>query len=136
MGEPLSRYEAPSWAADAIAASRRQFETEFEGARAEVQADNNEAKEEALARARRIFSYRRLRLSALIEEQDAWIREKEAGGSDRDRRVLPARRGQLAKNRERLSGLDIEHEVEIEAIRNRRPTASATVLAAGVVVGL
>ena len=135
LGEPLPRYEAPAWVADAVLASRRQFETEFQTARAEVQAGNDAARDEALERARRIFSYRRVRLANLIEEQDSWIRDKEATGSDRDKRVLPARRGQLAKNRERLSHLEIEHEVEIEHIMNRRPTASATVLAAGVVVG-
>ncbi len=135
LGEPLARFEAPSWTADAVAASRRQFETEFQVARAEVQTGNETARDEALERARRIFSYRRIRLATLIEEQGAWIREKEATGSDRDKRVLPARRGQLAKNKERLSNLEIEHEAEVDNIHRRRPTASATVLAAGVVVG-
>ena len=61
-------------------------------------------------------------LAALIEEQEAWITEKEESGSDRDRRVLPARRGQVAKDRERLSGLSIEHELELR-------TSAAAVLA-------
>ncbi len=134
-GEPVPQFQVPDWIASALAASRRQFEADYESARATLRSDNDAAREEALARARRIFTYRRVRLTALIEEQAAWIREKEASGSDRDRRVLPARRGQLAKNRERLSSLDLEHEMELEEIHRRQPGVSAMVLAAGMVIG-
>jgi SNF2 family DNA or RNA helicase len=134
-GEPLPGHQIPQWAADAVAASRRQFEADYEAARATVKSDNDTAKEAAMARAERIFTYRRARLQNLIEEQATWIREKEVSGSDRDRRVLPARRGQLAKNRERLNSLALEHEIEVEEIQGRQPGASATVLAAGVVIG-
>jgi hypothetical protein len=134
-GEPLPGHQTPGWAAAAVAASRRQFETDYEAARETVKSDSNAAKEAALARAERIFTYQRVRLQNLIEEQANWIREKELSGSDRDRRVLPARRGQLAKNRERLSSLALEHQIEVEEIQSRQPGASATVLAAGVVIG-
>jgi hypothetical protein len=107
---------------------------DYEVARGKVQADNEVAREEALHRAQRIFGYRQVRLTALIEEQAAWIREKETTGSERDHRVLPARRGQVAKNRERLESLRFEHEAELDEIRRRQPGASATVLAAGMVV--
>jgi hypothetical protein len=135
IGEPVPHYEVPDWAGSALAASRRQFEADYETARARVRADNDVARAEALERAKRIFSYRRVRLTTLIEEQEAWIREKEVSGSDRDRRVLPARRGQVAKNRERLNSLNLEHEYELEEIQRRQPGASATVLAAGMVIG-
>jgi SNF2 family DNA or RNA helicase len=134
-GEPVLRYQIPDWIASALAASRRQFEADYEAARATLRSENDAAREEALARARRIFTYRRVRLTALIEEQASWITEKEASGSDRDRRVLPARRGQHAKNRERLSSLDLEYEMELEEIHRREPGASAMVLAAGMVIG-
>jgi SNF2 family DNA or RNA helicase len=134
-GETVLNYSVPEWTAAAVTASHRQFEADYETARTAVRTDNDAAKEVAMERAERIFTYRRVRLSALIEEQSAWLREKEASGSDRDRRVLPARRGQLTKNRERLSGLDLEHEIEVEGIQSRQPGASATVLAAGVVIG-
>jgi superfamily II DNA or RNA helicase len=134
-GEPLPGHQTPGWAAAAVAASRRQFETDYEAARETVKSDNDAAREAAMARAERIFTYRRVRLQNLIEEQANWIREKELSGSDRDRRVLPARRGQLAKNRERLSSLALEHEIEVEKIQSQQPGASATVLAAGVVTG-
>ena len=136
IGEPVPHYEVPGWVGSALAASRRQFEADYETARARVHARTTTPHGiEALDRAKRIFSYRRVRLTALIEEQEAWIREKEASGSDRDRRVLPARRGQVAKNHERLDSLNLEHENELEEIQRRPPGASATVLAAGMVIG-
>jgi hypothetical protein len=135
IGKPFPGHQPPSWVEAALAASRRQFESDYQAARAEVQLQNEAARDEAIDRAQRIFGYRRVRLAALIEEQDAWILEKEVSGSERDRRVLPARRGQVAKNRERLRSLSIEHEMELEDIRGRQPGASATVLAAGVVIG-
>jgi SNF2 family DNA or RNA helicase len=135
IGEPVPSYHVPGWAKDALEMSRRRFEADYESARAQVRADNEAAREEALQRAERIFGYRRVRLRALIEEQEQWIREKEQSGSERDRRVLPARRGQVAKNRERLDSLNLQHEIEVEEIRKRQPGASATVLAAGMVIG-
>jgi superfamily II DNA or RNA helicase len=135
IGEPVQGYEVPGWAQAALAASQRQFEADYESARGKVQADNDAARDEALDRAKRIYSYRRVRLAALIEDLEAWIREKEASGTERERRVLPARRGQLAKNRERLESLRFEYETELEEIRRRQPGASATVLAAGMVIG-
>ena len=135
IGEPVLQYEVPDWVGSALAASRRQFEADYETARTRVRADNDAARAEAAERAKRIFSYRRLRLTALIEDLEAWIREKEASGSDRERRVLPARRGQVTKNRERLNSLNLEYENELEEIQRRQPGASATVLAAGMVIG-
>src|SRR5713226_10555476 len=88
IGEPVTQYEVPGWVGSALEASRRQFEADYETARTRVRADNDAARAEAIERAKRIFSYRRVRLITLIEEQEAWIKEKEASGSDRDRRVL------------------------------------------------
>jgi superfamily II DNA or RNA helicase/DNA-binding PadR family transcriptional regulator len=135
VGEPVLGNRLPGWASAALDASRRQFEVDYGTARASMRADNDAVRDEALERAERIYGYRRLRLTALIEEQDAWITEKEAYGSERERRVLPARRGQVAKNRERLSSLQAEHEIELDEIRRRQPSPSAAVLAAGVVIG-
>ncbi len=134
-GIPVSDYRPPAWLGPAVTASRRRFEADYEAVRVSIRSENESAKAEATARADRIFKYRRVRLAALIEEQEAWIRDKEVSGSDRDRRILPARRGQLVKNRERLAGLDLEHEAALEEIGSRQPGASATVLAAGVVIG-
>jgi ERCC4-related helicase len=135
IGEPAPGHQLPGWASAALAASKRQFEVDYEAARASIRVDNDAARDEALERAERIYGYRRRRLTARIEELDAWIREKEAYGSERERRVLPARRGQAAKNRERLSNLQAEHEIELDEIRRPPPGPSAVVLAAGMVIG-
>jgi ATP-dependent helicase HepA len=134
-GAPVDGHKLPEWLNSALAASRHYFEGDYEAARSTIRSDNEASKNEATERAKRIFSYRRARLTARIDEQDAWIREKEASGSDQERRVLPARRGQLARNRERLTRLHLEHEIELDEIRSRQPGASAKVLAAGVVIG-
>jgi hypothetical protein len=119
IGDPVQQYELSGWIDGALAASRRQFETDYESAREKVRLANEVARDEAITRAERIFSYRRVRLAALIEEQEDWIRQKEASGSDRDR----------------LNSLNLEYEMELEDIRGRQPGASATVLATGVVIG-
>jgi superfamily II DNA or RNA helicase len=134
-GRPAPGHQVPAWAAAAIDASTRQFRSDFEQARTQVQAENEIARTEALNRAERIFTYRQIRITNLIEEQQAWLLDKEASGSERDRRVLPARRGQLRKNQDRLASLKTEYEMEQESIIGRQAGASATVLAAGVVIG-
>jgi hypothetical protein len=134
-GRPAPGHQIPAWAAAAIDASTRKFQADFDEARTRVRTENETARAEALSRAERIFTYREIRLTNLIEEQKAWILDKEAYGSDRDRRVLPARRGQLRKNQDRLASLKTEYEMEQESIMRRQPGASATVLAAGVVIG-
>jgi SNF2 family DNA or RNA helicase len=135
IGEPIPSYEIPDWAGAAVAASRRQSEVDYEAARLEIQSSQEADRARAVERAERIFSYRRDRLTMQIEEQQAWIAEKESSGSDRDRRVLPARRGQVAKNRERLYKLDAEHDFELERIDSKPPGPELTVLAAGMVIG-
>ena len=77
IGEPAQGYEVPRWVGAALAASQRQFEADYEAARVKVQADNDAAWDEGVDRAERIYSYRRVRLAARIEEQETWIREKE-----------------------------------------------------------
>jgi len=135
LGDPLDDVPVPGWVPGAIEASRAVFEQEYGLERARVQAEDEEVKVEELRRAERIFEYRRVRFQKLIEDQEAWIREKEATGSERDHRILPARRGKLAKDRERLERLRFEYEQQVEEIRSRVVGVDAKVLAAGLVVG-
>jgi SNF2 family DNA or RNA helicase len=134
-GEPLDSYEIPTWVADAIAASRSHFETELADERTRVRAEEQEIKAEEMDRAARIFDYRRVRLERLIEDQAAWIHEKERTGSERERKILPARRGKLGKDQERLQRLRFEHEQQVEDIQRREAGVAAEVLAAGLVTG-
>jgi superfamily II DNA or RNA helicase len=134
-GESLDDFGSPDWVPKAVAASKREFETELAAARGRVREEDEAVKAEELGRAERIFEYRRIRLEKLIDDQASWIREKEQTGTDRERKILPARRGKLAKDRERLERLRFEYELQVEDIRKREAGVAATVLAAGLVLG-
>ena len=125
----------PDWVGPALAASRARFEEEYAAEWSHLQAEADGTRREQLARAHRIFEYRRLRLQLMIDEAQAWISEKEAHGTDRDRRILPARKGRLAKDRERLARLQADVDEQTRTIAAWVPGAKATVLAAGIVIG-
>lgn len=135
LGEPIEGFEPPAWIGQAVEASKSRFRREYEEQRDRALVEDEEIKAEELKRAERIFEYRRVRLEKLIEEQEAWIRDREERGSERDRKILPARRGKLAKDRERLAGLRSEHEQQVQQIRDRQVGVDARILAAGIVVG-
>lgn len=122
LGSPIT-VEVPIWTADAIRASRLAFETEHDALRQQVRGEDEQVKAQEVARAERIFRYREVRLRKLIEDQAAWIGEREASGSERDKKVLPARRGQLVKNRERLERLRDDYEAQVDQINSRKASA-------------
>jgi SNF2 family DNA or RNA helicase len=134
LGEPLDGLDLPDWIGRAIEASRAEFQREHEQLRRRALEEDEHVKAEELERAERIFDYRRVRLERRIEEQEAWIREKEERGSERDRKILPARRGKLAKDRERLASLEFEYQQQVREIRERQVGVDAAILAAGIVV--
>src|SRR5258706_558444 len=84
---------ADRWSSAAVATSRQLAVQEFSRQRERSRAETEDLKNEELARAERIFSYRQVRLQNLIQDARGWITEKEAVGSERERRVLPARKG-------------------------------------------
>ncbi len=127
--------EVPEWAPAALAASREQFNRELAEARDAIQVDHEARQEEELARAERVFRYREQRLRRRVEEDLAWITEKERGGSDRERRILPARRGKLAKDRERLERLESEYDQQVTEINRRQAEVGGAVWAAAMVIG-
>jgi hypothetical protein len=133
-GVPVYDADVPAWAADAVTASRRVFDTEFRATRHDHRERVEASRSEELARAQRIFEYREVRLRVLIDNERAWIEEREVHGSERDKRVLPARRGKLAKDVERLDALEEEYRAQVDALRKREPATSARLLAAGVVI--
>lgn len=135
IGEPLDDLEPPPWVADAVRASRDVFQREHHDWRERARLEDGQVKAEELRRAERIFEYRRVRLQKSIEEQEAWIRDAEEHGSERDRKILPARRGKLEKDRGRLRTLRVDHERQVAEIRGRQVGVDARVLAAGIVVG-
>lgn len=124
----------PEWAAGAFEASRRQFNGELSAARDSIQVDYEARQLEEVARAERIFRYRERRLRRRVDEDRAWIIDKEQNGTDRDRRILPARRGKLAKDVERMERLASEYEDQVAEIRRRRAEVSGTMWAAAIAV--
>jgi hypothetical protein len=135
LGEPSYETSAPSWGKEAIRSSRLEFEKLQSLQREAAERENEAIKQQELARAQRVHDYRRDRLTRVIEEQKAWIAEKEMFGSERDRRVLPARKGGLRKNEERLGRLNANYGQQVHEISRRAAGVSAQVLAAGVVIG-
>ena len=125
----------PQWAADAVAASQRAIRVDQERLREHVVTENEGNKADELERAARIHQYRRHRLQRVIADGEAWLTEKEISGTEGEKRVLPARRGKVARDRERLKNLEAESEARKLAIEETRADVQLRVVAAGLVVG-
>jgi ElaB/YqjD/DUF883 family membrane-anchored ribosome-binding protein/CheY-like chemotaxis protein len=134
-GEVVEGIDVPAWVGEAIKASKRRFEQELTSERGQLRRESDGVKLKELAREERIFGYRQVRLERIIEEQVKWIEEKERTGTERERRVLPARRGKLLKDRERLERLRFEHEEQVAQIQKRETGLAAEILSAGLVIG-
>jgi SNF2 family DNA or RNA helicase len=126
--------DVPPWVADALAASRDQFNRELAETRDVIQVDYEARQKEEVGRAERIFRYRENRLRLRIGEDRSWIEEKERTGSDRDRKILPARRGKLAKDVERLERLESEYDRQVAEIRRRKAEVTGAVWAVAMAV--
>ena len=89
----------------------------------------------ARARSQRIFDYREQRFQSLINDEAAWIGKAERGTNERDKKILPARRGKLEKRRQDLERLKAEFSVDLARIEAQEPRTTGRMLAAGLVVG-
>jgi hypothetical protein len=104
---------------------RQQRLTEFE-----------EVREALLEREERLFAYRRDRLELQVTQAGEWLEARNGPNvSASDRRVLPARKGKLAKDLERLAELDERFHIECDAIRARELQMDSTVAWSAIVVG-
>jgi len=128
--------EVPGWGADAIAASRGVADEERTAARDLVQGQWEARQAEELERAERVHAYRRARLDGRISAELRWITDAEHSGSDRQRKILPARRGKVAKDRERIELMEAEHRAKLGELDQKKAELSGQVWAAGLVVGL
>jgi hypothetical protein len=131
VGAGGSLQTVPEWAEEAIEASQAAFAKRLRNARDYVTARLEERHEEERARARRIYDYRRRRLQHRVDELQTWISAKEVGGSDRDRKILPAQHGRLRKNEERLAALESEFAEQLAQIDKQAPEVAGTMWAAG-----
>jgi len=94
-------------------------------------------REDRLRRSDRIYDSRRARLHYQIAQAEEWIDAREGGDtSERDMKVLPARRGLLARDRERLAQVDEERQLKREELLAKRLDIRGEVLSAAIVVGV
>lgn len=134
LGEAAHHVEAPAWLNDALEASQRLYATELEAARQEIQAQVEQRRKDLIDRAHRVFGYRQERLRRRIDDDRAWIADKERQGTERDQKILPARRGKVAKDVERLEALSFELDEELSKINSKLPALVGRVWGAGLVV--
>ncbi len=133
LGAAAAAALVPPWAKQAVEASRIQLSHEYEEARVDVRRREDDRRIEEVARAERIYRYRRDRLRGRIDEASAWIDARVDSGSVSELKILPARRGKLEKDRGRLERLAAEHEAELARIEADRSPVSVLMWAAGVV---
>lgn len=124
----------PPWIEGAIRASRATFSQQLAAVRDEGKEQNDALKDEELARAERIFDYRRIRFDKIILDQQEVIADVQASESESRRRILPALEGRLAKAVERRDRVAFEHDQAVDMIKSRVVSVEAEVLAAGLVV--
>jgi superfamily II DNA or RNA helicase len=131
--EPLD-VEVPSWVAEAVRRSQELFDVEYAEDRAEHARHFEGMRAEQIAAELRLYAYRRDRLEYQVAQSRLWLEERESGPvSESDRRVLPARKGRLAKDLERLELIRDQHEVAVEALRQQQPSMEAAVAWAALV---
>ena len=134
IGHEATPRPAPEWVDSAYEASYRAIALRVTEERTRVEARHRVRQQAEIERASRIHEYRKVRLQRIIEDEAGWIADKEANGTDRERRILPARRGKLEKNRQRLAHLEAEFHHQVEEIEARKSDVSPELVAAGMVV--
>ena len=133
--EPIEA-EPPAWTAAAVRCSQDHFDEEFAALRAGWLSEFVGVRQERLLRERRLYDYKRDRLELQVKTARQWLAEhdhEEVGA--KDRKVLPARRGKLKKDLERLALLHENYQLECERLRAQEPEIGASVAWAAVVVG-
>ena len=127
----------PDWAAEAVRSSCLTFDHEFADRRVEMESRFDEISQERLRRSDRIYDSRRDRLQHQIAQAEEWIKVREDGVmSERERKVLPARRGLLARDRERLTHVEEERQHKHEELLLEQLDVRGEVLGAAIVVGV
>lgn len=132
-GQPAVELEV-SWSPHALEQAEARFRDLLTERRAELLEAHHQQKRDQRERAVRIFEYRQLRLTSLIEQQQQWIATARASESSKTAKILPAREGKLRKDRERLRDLEAEHREDLERIEAEQLSVRGRMLAVSVVV--
>ncbi|MGY1784683.1 SNF2-related protein [Geodermatophilus sp. SYSU D00698] len=129
--------DTPNWGAAAVMASQSAWDAEFSRQRQQRLVEFEEVRQQLLEREERLYAYRRDRLELQVTQDREWLDARNGPDiSPRDRRVLPARKGKLAKNLERLTELEDRFQIACDEIRQRELQMDSSVAWAAVVVGL
>jgi SNF2 family DNA or RNA helicase len=134
VGEPVAQ-EPPAWVSAALAASWAEGKRSLHRERAAAEEADETAKRERLDRVERIYEHSRMRLERHAAEVRARIDGIQAGGTARQRNILPALEGQVEAGRRRLAELAEHHEREVAQIEAMQSKSTLRLLAASVVVG-
>ena len=129
------RLECPDWLREATSTSQARMRERLATFSEEVRKADEALREEDLKRNERITVYRRQRFVDRIEEHLAWIAQVEASGTDNQKKILPARKGRLKKDQDRLDRIDTESERERQKILSQASVPSSTTWSAALVVG-
>lgn len=133
--EVVRECSPPEWAERAIETSFEHLKSnELATAEAELDADVERIRADELERARRIHEHRKERILARISDHEEWLARNRESASEKVRKIIPAREGQLAKAREDLESLDEEYKRQIGEIEHAQMDLDTTMIAAGVVI--
>ncbi len=133
IGEAI-KIDCPDWLDAAIKASENRMKEQFESFTQEVRIAHDFLRSENLERNERIAEYRRQRFIDRIDDHLAWINEVEESGTEGQLKILPARKGRLAADQDRLERVDAESLGEREKILNEAPEPTSRMWSAALVV--
>ena len=134
IGEAIPPYDLPSWTESAFEVSKLKLAARRERVRSNITTLHSRWCEEELDRTRRIYKDRDRRLQQKIADDIARVDRLDATGSPREKRILPAIRGRLNKNRARYSRLNEDRTAKITQIQRTTSDISVKVLAVALLV--
>lgn len=124
------------WVSEAIAASREAMTQELDLRRADVAEKDAGAREARLEREKRVYDEAVRRLRAHIADQMRRIEQLEESGTERQRRIIPALKGQIDRTQDRLQELEASHGARLHDIERTESTSGFRVLTASLVLPL
>lgn len=134
IGSAVEGAAVPDWVPAAVAASRAAVNDELSAWRDEVRGDLDDFVRDRLRRAERVHRHSTEILRSRVGELEGQIMSMEAG-SEQQRRIIPALRGQIEANEARLRALDDQLELAREDAEVADASSTVQLVAASVVVG-
>lgn len=132
---PTESHELPGWLSQAFEVSRARIAEELAERHAMVEAEDNEVRTDRLRRAERVFHHTREQIRRRIDDRERQIAELQGTGSERQQRIIPALRGRITADAERIRVLESSYDEKVAQVKEQKSETSYEVLAASVVVG-